>query len=96
MVRGESEDDVLSTILINNYSLSLPITVCVVTAVTLCLLSLTCLVLVFRTNLQVWLHSQYNIRLSGKQQPAQFIYDAFVSYSVQVGTVLSLFSRQSS
>ena len=69
----------------------MPITVCVVTALTLCLLTISCLLLVFRSNLQVWLHSHYNIRLSGKHQPAQVIYDAFVSYSVQVGTLFTPF-----
>jgi len=62
---------------------SLAIMVCVVTAVTLSLVSLACLAVMFRTNLQVWLHSQYNFRLAGKHPPDQAIYDAFVSYSVQ-------------
>ena len=91
VVRGESEDDVLRTILINitHSSPSLAIMVCVVTAVTLSLVSLACLAVMFRTNLQVWLHSQYNFRLAGKHPPDQAIYDAFVSYSVQVGIYFS-------
>ena len=64
----------------------MPITVCVVTALTLCLLTVSCLLLVFRTNLQVWLHSHYNFRLSAPPQPTKSIYDAFVGYSVQVGS----------
>ena len=37
-----------------------------------------------RTQVKIWLHSHYNIRLSSSVH-GDYIYDAFVSYSIQVG-----------
>lgn len=63
-------------------SLVLPVTVCIITAVTLCIITVAMLLLVFRTQVKIWLHSHYNIRLSNSVH-GDCIYDAFVSYSIQ-------------
>merc|ERR1712079_835789 len=63
-------------------SLVIPVTVCIVTALTLCIITVSFLLLVFRTQVKIWLHSHYNIRLSSSVH-GDYIYDAFVSYSIQ-------------
>jgi len=64
-------------------SLMLPVTVCIITAISLCIITLAFLLIIFRTQVKIWLHSRYNIRLSDDSVHGDCLYDAFLSYSIQ-------------
>ena len=63
-----------------DHQYSLVIIIIAVLGLFLVLVSSSILIIVFRTSLQVWLHSRYGIRLSGSSKDC--CYDAALSYSV--------------
>jgi len=73
---------VSQTVGMHHHRSFVPITITIL-GVCLVLVTSSCLVFVFRTPLQVWLHSRYGTRLSGENKNNDFLYDAFVSYSVR-------------